>query len=49
MGRHKATKVVKIKGLSPLIFQFHCPAPTVPPLCKCLELATVFPFKLAGP
>ena len=48
MGRHKATKVVRIKGSSPLIFQFHCAAPTVPPLCKCLELATEFQFKLVG-
>ena len=49
MGRHTATKVVRIKGSSPLIYQFHCAAPTVPPLCKRLELATGFPFKLAGP
>ena len=49
MGRHTATKVGRIKGSSPLIFQFHCAAPTVPPLYKCLELATGFPFKLAGP
>ena len=39
MGKHNATKVVRNKGRSPLIFQFHCAAPTVPPLCKCLALA----------
>ena len=39
MGRHKAKKVVRKEGRSPLIFQFHCAAPTVPPLCKRLELA----------
>ena len=61
MGKHKATKVVRKKGRSPLIFLFHCAAPTVPPQFKCLELAfmgggggwcvliTEFPFKLAGP
>ena len=39
MGKHKATKVVRKKGRSPLIFLFHCAAPTVPPQFKCLELA----------
>ena len=39
VDRHKATKVVRKEGRSPLIFQFHCAAPTVPPLCKRLELA----------
>ena len=31
--------MVRKKGRSPLIFQFHCAAPTVPLPCKCLELA----------
>ena len=41
MGKHKATKVVRKKGRSPLIFLFHCAAPTVPPHLKCLELAVI--------
>ena len=41
MGKHKATKVVRKKGRSPLIFLFHCAAPTVPPQFKCLELAVI--------